>query len=98
MVKLAGNGGIAFGSILNAKQLAVMADYIGEGDELELTTSQQLYIEVVERKVAGMTDRFKAAEKYSEHGKRREPFFKFVHYFEENNLKIELVDPHQVKC
>ena len=54
---------------------------MGEGDELELTTSQQLYIEVVERKVAGMTDRFKAAEKYSEHGKRRESFFKFVHYF-----------------
>ncbi|MET3656926.1 hypothetical protein ABIC55_002013 [Sporosarcina psychrophila] len=29
MVKLAGNGGIAFGSILNAKQLALMKDYGG---------------------------------------------------------------------
>lgn len=33
---------------------------MSEVDELELTTSQQLYIEVVESKVTGMTDRFKA--------------------------------------
>jgi len=96
------NGRIAFGSKLNAKQLAVIAEYRNEGDELELTTFQQLYIEVVESKVAGMTERFKAAEKniaiYSEHGKRRETFFGFVHSFGKDNLKSELVDPLQVKC
>lgn len=208
MVKLAVNGGIAFGSKLNAKQLAVIAEYMNEGDELELTTFQQLYIEVVESKVAGMTERFQevglacypvgnfvkslrtcnfckgseqegmpvaielnkriagqpvpftlrpaytgcpigcgeplvndigvmkmrtgydlyiggktkgidaktgtilleqlqpeqlyeAVEKiiviYREHGKRREPFFKFVHRFGVDNLKSELVDPLQVK-
>lgn len=58
MVKLAVNGGIAFGSKLNAKQLAVIAAYMNEGDELEVTTFQQLYIEVAESKVAEMTERF----------------------------------------
>lgn len=47
MVKLAVNGGISFGSRLNAKQLMVLADYL-EDQELELTTFQQLYIEVLE--------------------------------------------------
>lgn len=48
MVKLAVNGGISFGSKLNAKQLVVIAEYMKEGDELELTTFQQLYVEVLE--------------------------------------------------
>jgi len=59
-VKIAVNGGIAFGSKLNAKQLAVIASYMNEGDELEMTTFQQLYIEVAESKVAEMTEQFEA--------------------------------------
>ncbi len=209
MVKIAVNGGIAFGSKLNAKQLTIIAEYMNEGDELELTTFQQLYIEVLESKVEVMTERFKevglacypvgnfvkslrtcnfckgseqegmpvakelnkriagqpvpftlrpaytgcpigcgeplvndigvmkvknsydlyiggkakgidatagtllleqiqpdqlyeAVEKiiaiYVEHGKKREPFFKFVHRFGVENLKSELVDPLRVEC
>ncbi|ARD47535.1 nitrite reductase [Sporosarcina sp. P33] len=49
-VKLAVNGGISFGAKLNAKQLLVLADILGD-QELELTTFQQLYIEVLERDV-----------------------------------------------
>ncbi|WP_394237344.1 nitrite reductase [Niallia oryzisoli] len=51
VVKLAINGGITFGSKLNSKQLTVIAEYMDDGDELELTTFQQLYIEVLESKV-----------------------------------------------
>lgn len=49
-VKLAVNGGISFGAKLNAKQLLVLVDILGD-QELELTTFQQLYIEVLERDV-----------------------------------------------
>ena len=45
MVKLAVNGGISFGAKLNARQLTVIAEHMNEGDELELTTLQQIYIE-----------------------------------------------------
>jgi dissimilatory sulfite reductase (desulfoviridin) alpha/beta subunit len=45
-VKLAVNGGIGFGAKLSAKQLMVLAKYMDENDELELTTFQQLYIEI----------------------------------------------------
>jgi precorrin-3B C17-methyltransferase len=45
-IKLAVNGGVSFGSKLNAKQLLVIAEFMAEGEELELTTFQQLYIEV----------------------------------------------------
>jgi precorrin-3B C17-methyltransferase len=48
MIKLAVNGGIDFGSKLNAKQLVTLARYLGDDQELELTTFQQLYIEVSE--------------------------------------------------
>jgi precorrin-3B C17-methyltransferase len=47
-IKLAVNGGIDFGSRLNARQLIVLAKYLGENQELELTTFQQLYIEIPE--------------------------------------------------
>ncbi|MFE8696031.1 nitrite reductase [Cytobacillus sp. FJAT-53684] len=60
-VKLAVNGGIAFGAKLNAKQLAVIAEYMIEGDELELTTFQQLYIEVLERDVELVKEKFMEA-------------------------------------
>ncbi len=58
-VKLAINGGISFGAKLNAKQLAVIMKYIGDNDELELTTFQQLYIEVLESKVEVVKEKFK---------------------------------------
>lgn len=57
-VKLAINGGIGFGSKLNAKQLAVITKYMDENDELELTTFQQLYITVPESKVAMLKEEF----------------------------------------
>lgn len=57
-VKLAINGGISFGAKLNAKQLVVIAEYMNEGDELELTTFQQLYIDVVESKVELVKHKF----------------------------------------
>ncbi|WPK13628.1 nitrite reductase [Lysinibacillus louembei] len=60
-VKLAINGGISFGSKLNAKQLAVIAEYLTDGDELELTTFQQLYIAVAESKVELIKEKFKEA-------------------------------------
>lgn len=58
-IKLAVNGGISFGSKLNAKQLAVIIEYMNDSDELELTTFQQLYIEVYESKVELVEEKFK---------------------------------------
>lgn len=58
-VKLAVNGGISFGAKLNAKQLSVIAEYMKDGDELELTTFQQLYIEVLEDDVEIVKEKFK---------------------------------------
>lgn len=57
-VKLAVNGGISFGAKLTAKQLAVIAEHMIEGDELELTTFQQLYIEVLESDVELVKEKF----------------------------------------
>jgi precorrin-3B C17-methyltransferase len=58
-IKLAINGGISFGAKLNAKQLAVIAEYMNDGDELELTTFQQLYIDVLESKVEYVKEGFR---------------------------------------
>ena len=49
-VKIAINGGIGFGSKLNAKQLVTIAKYLDANEEVELTTFQQLYIEIPEKK------------------------------------------------
>ncbi|WP_189655238.1 nitrite reductase [Bacillus sp. HNG] len=57
-VKLAINGGISFGAKLNAKQLVTIAEYMNDGDELELTTFQQLYIEVLESEVEMVKEKF----------------------------------------
>ena len=46
--KIAINGGIGFGAKLNAKQLVTISKYINEDNELELTTFQQLYLEIPE--------------------------------------------------
>lgn len=58
MVKLAINGGIGFGSKLNAKQLSVIIEYMSDDVELELTTFQQLYIEVPENKLEVVKEKF----------------------------------------
>lgn len=58
LVKLAVNGGITFGSKLNAKQLSVITKYMNEDDELELTTFQQLYIDVQESKLELIKEKF----------------------------------------
>jgi precorrin-3B C17-methyltransferase len=58
-IKLAVNGGIDFGSKLTAKQLLVIAKYLGE-QELELTTFQQLYLEIPENQKQKMIDEFTA--------------------------------------
>lgn len=50
MVKLAVNGGIGFGAKLTGKQLIALAKYIGEEEEAELTTFQQIYISVPKNK------------------------------------------------
>ncbi|WP_414491348.1 nitrite reductase [Sutcliffiella horikoshii] len=47
-VKLAVNGGIDFGAKLNGKQLLMLARYMGDEQELEVTTFQQLYVDVPE--------------------------------------------------
>ncbi|WP_404427420.1 nitrite reductase [Ureibacillus chungkukjangi] len=49
-VKIAINGGIGFGAKLNSKQLQTISKYMDEDEELELTTFQQLYIEIPEDK------------------------------------------------
>jgi precorrin-3B C17-methyltransferase len=49
-IKIAVNGGINFGSKLSAKQLVTMAKYLDEEQEIEVTTFQQLYMEVPEEK------------------------------------------------
>ena len=47
-IKIAINGGIGFGAKLNAKQLMTISKYLNEDEELEVTTFQQLYIEIAE--------------------------------------------------
>ncbi|MDZ5473928.1 nitrite reductase [Bacillus sp. 31A1R] len=45
-VKIAVNGGIGFGAKLNSKQLITLAKYLNEDETLEMTTFQQLYLEI----------------------------------------------------
>lgn len=49
-IKIALNGGIGFGAKLNAKQLAMISKYMDESEKIELTTFQQLYIDIPENK------------------------------------------------
>ncbi|WP_226683762.1 NAD(P)/FAD-dependent oxidoreductase [Sutcliffiella horikoshii] len=51
LIKLAVNGGIDFGAKLNGKQLLMLARYMGDDQELEVTTFQQLYVDVAESKL-----------------------------------------------
>ncbi|GAE27658.1 cobalt-precorrin-3b C17-methyltransferase [Halalkalibacter wakoensis JCM 9140] len=61
LVKLAVNAGISFGAKLNAKQLRVLAEYMNDDQELELTTFQQLYIDVSENKLELVKGKFTEA-------------------------------------
>ncbi|MHA6253232.1 nitrite reductase [Oceanobacillus sp. CAU 1775] len=45
-VALAVNGGIGFGAKLKPKQLAILGEYLDEDTEIELTTLQQLIVQV----------------------------------------------------
>jgi len=57
-IKIAINGGIGFGAKLNAKQLLTISKYMNEEEELELTTFQQLYIEIPEDKKEEIIEEF----------------------------------------
>jgi precorrin-3B C17-methyltransferase len=56
--KYAINGGIGFGAKLNAKQLVTISKYMNEDEEIELTTFQQLYIEIPEDKKDEIIEEF----------------------------------------
>ncbi len=58
-IKIAVNGGIGFGSKLNANQLLTISKYMDANEELELTTFQQLYIEIPENKKEEIIQEFK---------------------------------------
>lgn len=59
MMKLAVNGGISFGAKLNSKQLLTLARYLKDEDEIEITTFQQLYVDVPEEKLDDIKEEFK---------------------------------------
>lgn len=58
-IKIAVNGGIGFGSKLNANQLLTISKYMDANEKLELTTFQQLYIEIPENKKEEIIQEFK---------------------------------------
>lgn len=57
-IKIAINSGIGFGAKLDAKQLMTISKYMYEDDQLELTTFQQLYIEIPENRKVEIIDEF----------------------------------------
>ena len=59
-IKIAVNGGVGFGAKLNSKQLLTLSKYLAENEELELTTFQQLYIEIPEVKRSEIFKEFKS--------------------------------------
>ncbi|MCY8939679.1 nitrite reductase [Peribacillus frigoritolerans] len=59
-IKIAINGGIGFGAKLTSKQLVTISKYMNEDEELELTTFQQLYIEILEDKKEDIIEEFQS--------------------------------------
>lgn len=57
-VKLAVNAGIGFGAKITAPQLITLAKYIKEDSEVEVTTFQQLYIDVLESQIDVVKEEF----------------------------------------
>ncbi|MDQ0255932.1 NAD(P)H-nitrite reductase large subunit [Evansella vedderi] len=56
MIPLAVNGGIGFGAKLTPKQLIALGTYLDDDTEVELTTFQQIIIQVPENKVEVATE------------------------------------------
>ncbi|WP_346235826.1 nitrite reductase [Lysinibacillus telephonicus] len=56
--KIAINGGIGYGAKLNSKQLMTISKYMNDDEELELTTFQQLYIEIPKDKKEDILEEF----------------------------------------
>jgi precorrin-3B C17-methyltransferase len=59
-IKIAINGGIGFGAKLNSKQLMTISKYMTKDEELELTTFQQLYIEIPDDKKEEIIEEFQS--------------------------------------
>lgn len=59
-IKIAINGGIDFGAKLSAKQLITLSKYMNENETLELTTFQQLYIEIPEDQKEEIIEEFQS--------------------------------------
>ncbi|WP_338787216.1 nitrite reductase [Metabacillus sp. FJAT-53654] len=59
-IKIAINGGIGFGAKLNTKQLLTISKYLNEDEELELTTFQQLYLEIPEDQKEAIIEEFQS--------------------------------------
>jgi precorrin-3B C17-methyltransferase len=59
-IKFAINGGIGFGAKLNSKQLVTISKYMDEDEEIELTTFQQIYIEIAEDKKEQIVEEFQS--------------------------------------
>ncbi|WP_421664485.1 nitrite reductase [Lysinibacillus telephonicus] len=57
-IKIAINGGIGYGAKLNSKQLMTISKYMNDDEELELTTFQQLYIEIPQDKKEAILEEF----------------------------------------
>ncbi len=57
-IKIAVNGGIEFGAKLNSKQLLTITKYMEDDAQLELTTFQQLYLEIPENKKEEIIEEF----------------------------------------
>lgn len=57
-IPLAVNGGIDFGAKLKPKQLAVLGEYLDEDTEIELTTLQQLIVQIPEEELEHAKRRF----------------------------------------
>lgn len=59
-IKIAINGGIGFGAKLNSKQLMTVSKYLNEDEEIELTTFQQLHLEIPADKRTEIIEEFKS--------------------------------------
>ncbi|MBT2759536.1 nitrite reductase [Mesobacillus foraminis] len=58
--KIAVNGGIGFGAKLNSRQLGTISKYLNEDEEIELTTFQQIYLDIPENKKEEIIEEFQS--------------------------------------
>lgn len=59
-IKIAVNGGIGFGAKLKPKQLVTIAKYLNDDEEIEVTTFQQIYIEIPQDKQVEIIEEFQS--------------------------------------